>query len=57
MKQNDIYMIQGTDYKEMTMKLLEHIDLASDNVVISLRIGPCSFGSGRKQSKNSFAMT
>lgn len=39
MKQNDIYMIQGTDYKEMTMKLLEHIDLASDIVVRSKRIG------------------
>ena len=31
MERNDIYMIQGTNYKEMTMKLLEHIDLA-DNI-------------------------
>ena len=27
MERNDIYMIQRTNYKEMTMKLLEHIDL------------------------------
>ena len=39
MERNDIYMIQGTNYKEMTMKLLEHIDLAADIAVKSRRIG------------------
>ena len=30
MKRNDIYIIHGTDYKKMTIKLLKHLDLAGD---------------------------
>lgn len=30
MNKNDVYLIHGTDYKEMTKKLLEAVDLASD---------------------------
>ncbi|MCD8019860.1 MAG: DUF362 domain-containing protein [Clostridiales bacterium] len=30
MKKNDIYMIQGTDYKDMTMELLRECNLAAD---------------------------
>lgn len=30
MEQNEIYMIRGTDYKQMTIQLLEELDLAQD---------------------------
>lgn len=39
MKKNEIYMIQGTDYKEMTIKLLTGLDLAADIGDKSKRIG------------------
>ncbi len=39
MKNNEIYAIQGTDYKQMTIELLESLDLAEDIGGRSKRIG------------------
>lgn len=39
MKRNEIYIIQGNEYKKMTMELLKRLDLASDIGDKSKRIG------------------
>lgn len=39
MKQNEIYMIQGTEYKQMTIKMLTALNLAADIGDKSKRIG------------------
>lgn len=39
MKSNEVYMIQGTDYKQMTLDLLAALDLAKDIGDRSKRIG------------------
>lgn len=39
MRQNEIYMIRGTDYKQMAMELLDRLDLAADIGDRSKRVG------------------